>query len=46
MARWVMAGALCCGLGCLAACQTVKGMGKDVQNAGEVGERAINGSSR
>jgi predicted small secreted protein len=26
----------------LAACETVKGVGKDVQNAGEAGERAIN----
>ncbi|MCC6320912.1 MAG: entericidin A/B family lipoprotein [Phycisphaerales bacterium] len=25
------------------ACETVKGAGKDVQNAGEAGERAIDG---
>lgn len=28
---------------CLAACNTVKGAGRDIQNAGEAGERVING---
>lgn len=28
----------------LAACQTVKGVGQDVQNAGAAGERAIDGA--
>lgn len=27
----------------LPACQTVKGVGEDVKNAGEAGERAIDG---
>ncbi len=27
----------------LVGCQTVKGVGKDVQNVGEAGERAIDG---
>jgi len=31
------------GFGTLAACQTVKGVGKDIQNIGEAGEDAING---
>lgn len=30
----------------LAACQTVKGLGKDVQDAGAAGERAIDGDKK
>ena len=29
-------------LGGLTGCQTVKGIGQDIENAGEAGERAIN----
>ncbi len=28
------------------ACQTVKGLGQDVKNAGEAGERAIDGEKK
>lgn len=31
------------GFGTLAACETVKGVGKDIQNVGEAGEDAIDG---
>lgn len=30
----------------LSACETVKGAGKDIQNAGEAGERAISGDKK
>lgn len=31
------------GVAALTGCQTVKGVGQDIKNAGEAGERAIDG---
>lgn len=39
----IVAMALAAALTPLVGCQTVKGVGQDVKNAGEAGERAIDG---
>lgn len=41
----LVAAALAAGLG-LAACNTVKGVGRDVQSAGQAGQDAIDNSSK